>query len=73
MTQNKDLLGNALKTMDDGVGRILFLLGIENQWDEHPDWPREDWNREAGENDTSLGYWHWVVNQILGDNDDNDD
>ncbi len=73
MIQNEDLLANALKTMDDGVDRILFLLNMESQWDSHPDHPREDWYNEACENSTSLGYWHWVVNQILGDNDDNDD
>jgi len=33
-------------------------------WGEHPEWPRSDWGNEAQVNDTSLGYWAWVRNQI---------
>lgn len=68
-----DLLGNALKTMDDGVDRILFLLNMDNQWGEHPDWPRADWSHEAGDNDTNLGYWHWVAARLVDDDDEGDD
>lgn len=33
-------------------------------WGEHPEWHRADWGNEAQVNDTSLGYWAWVRNQI---------
>ena len=33
-------------------------------WGEHPSYPRQDWMDEAGENDTGLGYWDWVLNKI---------
>jgi len=33
-------------------------------WGSHDDYPREDWQREAYENDTSLGYWTWVAAQM---------
>jgi hypothetical protein len=30
---------------------------------EHPDYPRLDWQYEAGNGDTQLGYWEWVIHQ----------
>jgi hypothetical protein len=33
-------------------------------WSEHPDFPREDWCFEAGNNDTQIGYWQWVELRI---------
>jgi hypothetical protein len=33
-------------------------------WGEYPDFPREDWEYEVANEDTGLGYWEWVDNQI---------
>ena len=33
-------------------------------WGEHPKYSRRDWNGEAGDNNTGLGYWDWVLNRI---------
>ena len=35
-------------------------------WGSHPDFPAEDWMYEAGNGDTRLGYWDWVVNKLQG-------
>lgn len=32
-------------------------------WGEHPYYSRAEWNREAGDNNTNLGYWDWVEAQ----------
>ncbi len=31
---------------------------------EHPDYPREEWRWEVGEENTLLGYWEWVVHML---------
>lgn len=33
-------------------------------WNEHPDYPAEDWAFEATNNDTRQSYWEWVNTQI---------
>lgn len=33
-------------------------------WDEHPDYPIEDWKYEVANDDTRRGYWEWVDSQI---------
>jgi len=33
-------------------------------WDEHPDWPVEDWVSEVYDNTTRLSYWDWVLNHL---------
>lgn len=38
--------------------------------DEHPDFPRDDWRYEVGNNDTVLGYWEWVEHQVESAADD---
>lgn len=38
--------------------------GDKGVWNEHPDYPREDWGSEAQANNTNLGYWDWVENQM---------
>lgn len=30
----------------------------------HPHYPLADWKYEVANNDTKLGYWEWVANQI---------
>ena len=32
-------------------------------WGEHPDYPKEDWQYEAANGDTVLGYWEWAYNK----------
>ena len=40
------------------------------EWGEHPDWPVSEWQEAVGQggmgddNDTRLGYWEWVANEI---------
>lgn len=29
-------------------------------WDNHPDYPRDDWQHEVRNGDTNLGYWDWL-------------
>ena len=31
---------------------------------EHARYPRPDWQQEAGDGDTQLGYFDWVIHQI---------
>lgn len=38
--------------------RLIDDLGI---WGQCEDYPRRDWAYEAGNNDTQLGYWDWVI------------
>ena len=33
-------------------------------WEQHPDYPVEDWQYEVGNDDTRLGYWEWVSHRI---------
>lgn len=36
----------------------------EGSWGEHPEWPMSEWQLEAGEGNTRLGYWEWVSHQL---------
>ena len=38
--------------------------GFDYWGDEHPEFPIADWLTEARNNDTRLGYWAWVRQQI---------
>jgi hypothetical protein len=40
---------------------------IENYgyWNEHPSHPLIDWQREVTNGDTRLGYWPWVISELL--------
>ena len=38
--------------------------GPNGAWGEHPDFCRNDWQTEVGNDDTLLGYWDWVVAQL---------
>jgi hypothetical protein len=33
-------------------------------WGGHPRHPRADWQYEAGQGDTQIGYWDWVVSRL---------
>lgn len=39
----------------------------DSVWDEHPMYPRADWQYEVANEDTVLGYIAWVNHQILVD------
>ncbi|MEF1302449.1 hypothetical protein QTO17_11095 [Vibrio owensii] len=41
-------------------------LNSTSGWPEHPEYYHEDWQSEAGQGNTQLGYWDWVTNQLLG-------
>ena len=34
-----------------------------NQWDNHPDFPVEDWRYEVANDDTRVGYLEWVASK----------
>lgn len=36
----------------------------DNRWQDHPVYRRSDWNHEAGDDDTLLGYWEWVAHKL---------
>jgi hypothetical protein len=36
----------------------------ESHWDEHPNWPVEDWKYEISEDNTRQGYHEWVRSKI---------
>lgn len=40
-----------------------ILIEKYGYWGEHPDYRVADWGYEAGNNDTRLGYWDWVVDK----------
>ena len=43
-------------------------------WGSDPKYPREYWQYEVNNGDTSLGYWDWVDNQYdLADDDEEAD
>jgi len=39
-------------------------------WDEHPDYPRKDWQYEVQNNDTNLGYAEWCLHKFEADAED---
>ncbi|MBD2745995.1 hypothetical protein IC232_04700 [Microvirga sp. BT688] len=41
-----------------------LIAGIDSVWDDHPDYPSEDWQYEVGNGDTRRGYWDWVAAKL---------
>ncbi|WP_262267265.1 MULTISPECIES: hypothetical protein [Microvirga] len=41
-----------------------LIAGIDSVWDDHPDYPSEDWKYEVENGDTRRGYWDWVASKI---------
>jgi hypothetical protein len=41
-----------------------LIAGIESVWDDHPDYPSEDWQHEVENGDTRRGYWDWVASKL---------
>lgn len=57
----------AVKPVSDEHARLLDLLEKAKKleaWEDVPEYCREDWQYEANEGDTNLGYKEWVINQI---------
>lgn len=40
------------------------LIETYTSWGEHPVFQLVDWRAEVTSNDTRLGYWEWVANQL---------
>ena len=56
------------------VEKLAAELAEEHgHWGEHPKHSRSAWQMEASANDTSLGYWMWVANQITNYDDNETD
>ncbi|SEC75870.1 Uncharacterised protein (plasmid) [Tsukamurella tyrosinosolvens] len=43
------------QTLADGHG---------GTWSSHPGWPLEDWRYAVQNDDTRLGYWEWIVDEM---------
>ena len=47
----------------------LFAAGTA-EWfeakfgDEHPEWPKAEWQQDVSNLDTKLGYWDWVAHNV---------
>jgi hypothetical protein len=41
-----------------------LIAGIDSVWDDHPDYPSEDWQHEVENGDTRRGYWDWVASKL---------
>ncbi|WP_262030630.1 hypothetical protein [Microvirga sp. Mcv34] len=41
-----------------------LIDGIDSVWDDHPDFPSEDWKYEVENGDTRRGYWDWVAAKL---------
>lgn len=39
---------------------------------EHPEWPRSDWQYQVSNEDTTLGYWEWVASNVESNETDSD-
>ncbi len=51
---------------------MTTALELEDEyghWGEHPVYPVADWQYEAANNDTRLGYWEWVSNKIANEDE----
>ena len=53
--------------------RFCDLFGDRGVWNEHPDYPRSDWQDEVANDDTLLGYWDWVDHRIEAEDREDDD
>lgn len=53
--------------MPDNVEELLTTF---DYWvDSHPDFPYEEWQDQVQNNNTRLGYWDWVVNEMENEGD----
>ena len=47
-----------------------FEQGI---WDEHPEFPAEDWRHEAANDETRQSYWDWVLSRQASEDEEEED
>jgi len=40
------------------------LTAVHGVWGAHDTWPVQDWKYEVDNDNTRLGYWEWVAQQI---------
>ncbi|QRM34823.1 hypothetical protein [Microvirga sp. VF16] len=50
-----------------------LIAGIDSVWDDHPDYPSEDWKYEVENGDTRRGYWDWVAAKLEEAEDEDDE
>jgi hypothetical protein len=43
---------------------LQLIAGIDSVWDDHPDYPSEDWQHEVENGYTRRGYWDWVASKL---------
>lgn len=41
-----------------------------SHWDEHPEYPLDDWKHEVANDDTRLGYMEWIEGREAEEADD---
>lgn len=46
------------------MARQTEALRREYNQNEHPDWPRADWQDEVAADNTRLGYWEWTAHRL---------
>lgn len=61
--------GPGEETMQDAIDRVVMQCGGD-QWRSCSQYPREEWQLEAENGDTNLGYWEWVIHQAEADEAD---
>jgi hypothetical protein len=49
-------------TVHPGAAELIAQIG--SVWDDHPDYPSEDWRHEVANGDTRRGYWDWVAAKL---------
>lgn len=53
-----DSTGSRRKTISEVAEKYGY-------WNGHPEHPVSDWQYLVANNDTRLGYWEWVIGQIV--------
>lgn len=51
----------------DSLSASALMEAHGGAWSEHPHNPVRDWQYEAANGDTRLGYWDWVVAKLIAD------
>ena len=51
--------------MDEDIEKLSEENG--GYWGSHPRFPTSDWQYEAANGDTRLGYWEWVEKKLAHD------
>jgi hypothetical protein len=49
-----------------------LIAEADSVWDDHPNYPSEDWKYEVENGDTRRGYWDWVAAKIEEADDEGD-